>query len=402
MRRRSVDPQASTAGPPRTAPTLRPARRAVRRVAHRARSHPRPSRRPSTRSARDGARALRGRPRSRRGGRVGVGAGRRSPTSTRPTRATGARSEGALARGGALPPPRPRRAPPRRHPPTGGARPSGSRATRRRALPPDRRPTTSRRWSATSSWSVRGTRSGSSSVDSAVVGHRARELEREVGVAAGRGGDAGQHRSRRRDVEPLAHEVVQRPQRERADHQHRQPLLRERAPQPERGIVCFVCSDRREHPRRSFEPAGCELEHAARRAVEPLRVVDRDDDRPVGRERCEHAGECRRDESCLGRLVRRLAQQRRGERALLHGWQGAARLVEALADEVRQRGVRKARLRLRRARTQHAVAAPRRVLDAARPQSRLADPRRAGEHERARRLGDRVEVPSDRVQLVCP
>ena len=276
-------------------------------------------------------------------------------------RATGAQTEGDLARGRAPPPARPRTSAAAETPADTTSSGVGLESDAATSAASRAASDNESRWSATSSWSVRGTRSGSSAAESAMA--RASSSAKyglppdavAMRASTGLGGD---------DVESLAHEVVQGSHRERADDQQREPLLRQRAPQPERSLVCLVGSDRREHSRRPLEPTCCELEDAARRTVEPLRVVDRDDERPVSREPCEHAGERRCDESRVGRLVGRLAQQRCGESALLHGRQGGARLVEAHADEVRERGVRKPRLRLRRscsaARGSRAAPRPRR------------------------------------------
>ena len=103
------------------------------------------------------------------------------------------------------------------------------------------------------------------------------------------------------------------------------------------------------------ETAGCEVESEERRGVEPLEVVDRHDDRPVGGQPIEDAEHGRSDRSLVGRLGIRSTKERDLERPSLRRREPLEDAVSREADQIREPGERERRLGLRRARRQHPV-----------------------------------------------
>ena len=174
---------------------------------------------------------------------------------------------------------------------------------------------------------------------------------------------------------------------------------RERSRQPERKVVVAGRASGEQQAGASRQPAHGELERLSRRGVEPLHVVDRDEQRlPLG-ERGEHADQRRRRRACVGRVVAFAAQQRRREGALLDGRKRRAGLVEGGADEIRERRVRQRRLALRRTRLEDTDRPRLRGAHGLEPHRGLADACLALDDERDRPGVYVVEEASDERQL---
>ena len=151
------------------------------------------------------------------------------------------------------------------------------------------------------------------------------------------------------------------------------------------------------------QPTEREQERPRRRSIEPLEVVDRDEDRRV---RCE------RREDCRGRRGRPRAARQHCRRRILRS---AAPLSSARRRSVAQRrqqlvghdraeqlgdpGEGEDSLGLDRAVREDAAAACARALESRLPERRLADPRLPREHERGGRATARSRKSSiDRVR----
>ena len=99
---------------------------------------------------------------------------------------------------------------------------------------------------------------------------------------------------RQDEVEPVAQQPVKRAEAERADTKPPQPLLGQRAIEVERGGRAFVLPQRQQKRDRVLaQTAQRELEHEGGRPVEPLEVVDRDDDGLGPREHSQRSDERR-------------------------------------------------------------------------------------------------------------
>ena len=94
---------------------------------------------------------------------------------------------------------------------------------------------------------------------------------------------------------------MQRADAQRADADAFQPLIAERTVEAKRRRAAARRTQREEESdRTSLEPASGELEHARRGAVEPLDVVDRDDDRSRRSEVAEDGDRRSRDGALTG------------------------------------------------------------------------------------------------------
>ena len=111
---------------------------------------------------------------------------------------------------------------------------------------------------------------------------RAPELERVERIPARRVVKLDQRRPRKRDAEPLAQQTMRRADAQRAEPQPPQPLARKRALEPERSRLRAAAAARDENrDRRCRQPSKREREHGRRRRIQPLHVVDRNQQRPA-------------------------------------------------------------------------------------------------------------------------
>jgi hypothetical protein len=151
------------------------------------------------------------------------------------------------------------------------------------------------------------------------------------------------------------------------------------------------------------DAAGREREHLARRRVEPLEVVDRDDHRRRAGERAQQVEQPERDRVRLGRRTGGHGPQQRDlERQPLRRRQCGERLLLDPVDQVDERG--EGELRLRAARTGREYPAPTcpRGRDRRLPQRRLADAGVALENEDGGAAAGSGDEPLDRGELGDP
>ena len=137
-----------------------------------------------------------------------------------------------------------------------------------------------------------------------------------------------------------------------------------------------------------------ERDHPKGRYVEPLQVVDRDDDRRFPRHPDEQRMEAGRGGNAANRLAGLRFDARQGDlqRATLRTRE-LAEQVEVLAEQVEQTGEGELGLGLDRLRGEDRVTARQRTCANLRPDRRLADPGLALEHERRRAAVERVKEP---------
>ena len=231
---------------------------------------------------------------------------------------------------------------------------------------------------------------------------RLRHLEGEEGIASRDLRQTCQGRSSQGIAEPRPDQLVQTGEGERSGGDTLDALRRKRSRKPERELDTDGRAAGEQQAGASGQPAHGELERLPRRRVEPLHVVDRDEQRlPLG-EGGEHADQRRRRRACVCRFVALAPQQRRRESPFLDGRQRSASLVEGRADEIRERGIRQRRLALRRTRLEDAERPRLGGAHGLEPDRGLADPCFALDHERDRPGVHVVEEASDEGELRVP
>ena len=228
------------------------------------------------------------------------------------------------------------------------------------------------------------------------------QLQREERVARRRLLNTDELRPRQIEADPLSQQVVERPQAQRADRESREPIRRKRAIELHRdGRV-----GRRPHRREQADTlvtqaAERDLQHTGRRRVEPLEVVEREDDRlPLG-EHLEDVEQGQPDGSRVRSNLPGLGQQERDlERAPPQLRERGCHLVEDRCEQVGEPRERQQRLGLHAPVQQDAAEPLLGFLDTCLPQDRLADPRLAGEDERGRAILDAGQKRLDRAELL--
>src|SRR5581483_238913 len=227
------------------------------------------------------------------------------------------------------------------------------------------------------------------------------ELEGVEGVPARRLAETRQLGASELEPEPALEELVERKGSERAEPQAHEPTGREQALAVERLGDSMPLPDGHEQPDRlRAEPPQRELERSRRGGVEPLGVVERDEERaPLGHD-AKHVEHREPDRMAVWRSIPRLGDQEGDlERAPPRRKQRRSGLLEHGAEELRKTGEGKGRLRLDPAAGQDPAEAFLGFVDAGLPEDRLADPRLAREDERPRAALDAGEESSHRREL---
>ena len=141
----------------------------------------------------------------------------------------------------------------------------------------------------------------------AVFGERASDLEREQGIPERRLVDAAQELPREAQPEPLGQDPPRGAEAERADLEpsQRPPLERALESSLDTGAL-----GEQEADGLALEAAHGEVECVGGRRIEPLDVVDRDQQRLTGSQGAQRVQEAERDRVGLGRRARRLGPQK--------------------------------------------------------------------------------------------
>ena len=211
----------------------------------------------------------------------------------------------------------------------------------------------------------------------------ARDLERVEGVATRAFEDLDDGRPWQRATETDADHLVQCGDGQRGQLEVCPPLLRER--RLERFRPPAVRPHRAEDadPRVDISPKR-EGERVRRCLVEPLRIVDRNEDWLGAGEFLQGRGgrrpECAPVDPPVDRIV---PQERRRERPPLWCRQEVERGVVDVREQVDESRERERRLNARRPRDEHPPAPFGREVDARLPDGGLPDPRRAPNRERS-------------------
>ena len=133
-------------------------------------------------------------------------------------------------------------------------------------------------------------------------------------------------------------------------------------------------------------------QHARRRRVEPLDVVDGKHDRRLGSESLQCATDCNAERARIRAGIGILDEERDLERAPPRCRQRRQDALEHVLEQVAETGVSEPSLRLGRPRHEDTKSSLMRGLDAGQPDRRLSDPRGALEHECRRSLEAAVAV----------
>ena len=230
------------------------------------------------------------------------------------------------------------------------------------------------------------------------------ELERKEGISARDLVDAQQRRPRERPAEPRLQDPVQRAGTERADVLALDRFAVER--KLELGSVGATPepAGEKQPDVLALQAPQRELQGGSRRSVQPLDIVDREQDRLTLGEQVQRATDGHGQRSEVDRRARLLAEQQRGlERTPTGRFELVDHFPEYVFEQVSQPGVFDPQLDLGGARRQDAKPAVSRSLDTGEPDRRLPDPRLALQDQpRHARAGRPVEEGMDRAELVVP
>ncbi len=233
--------------------------------------------------------------------------------------------------------------------------------------------------------------------------HRPSNLEREEGVAARHPPEVGERPRRKLRVQASDQQPVDVCRRQRSEPQTAEATLGECLLEVERHSGRSLDASRDQQPNRLVrQSAGHERESALRGMVEPLHVVDPDEDRALSGERAQDA-----ERSDRHRPLQRLLpyglppQERHLERVTLWLGELAQDLVRYLGEQIAERSVGELRLRLDGSTRQHPVRAGSGSRKALLPEHRLADPDLTLQQDGGRAALDVAQEPVETAQLRC-
>jgi hypothetical protein len=247
-----------------------------------------------------------------------------------------------------------------------------------------------------------GDRQWSRGVTDGVAGvERTRELEGVERVASRDLVDAEQRRPGDDPGEPPLDDPLDRTEAQRADPKALDPLLADGVLEGGRRPALAETSRPEQQDRRLGEPADREPERVGGGRVEPLDVVDRDDERALLGQRLERAANADAERTRIDRPAGGvLDEQGDFERTPLRCRECGKRLVEHVLEEVGEPSVLEAALGLRRPRDEDARAALPRRIERRTPESGLPDPGLPLERDRRRRATG--EERPERAELIVP
>ena len=203
---------------------------------------------------------------------------------------------------------------------------------------------------------------------------RARDLQGEERIPAGRLAQAGEDRPRETRIQPDPHEFRQFAERHRVHGDPRHTLLRQRTSDTERQGRPGVSNGDQPTDPRVLEASEREHQRRRGRTIQPLHVVERDQHRIVDRRLSQHRQRSHVHRSRVGGRSLRFGSQ---ERDLQCGELRRRERPEDVAsstEQVRETGERQRRFRLSGPDRQHAPAALEGSGDTSIPECRLPHP----------------------------
>ena len=232
-------------------------------------------------------------------------------------------------------------------------------------------------------------------------GERSHDLEGEERVSPGRLVHLGQQGPRERDVEVRQHDLVQGGEIERADVEIAVALASLQLVQ-ERALEARAAREK-ETDRLASESSRRVCKRPGRCRVEPLHVVDCDQELTRGGESAQGVEQCDAHRVRIGsRPLDLLENERPRERRALAGRKRLEHLVENGIEEIAEAGEAECSLTLRRVGPQDAETGPLGRLDSGPPQGRLPHTRLALEDERRCSVGDAGDEVAERAELGVP
>jgi hypothetical protein len=225
------------------------------------------------------------------------------------------------------------------------------------------------------------------------------ELEREEGIAAGRPVQLAKRGPR----EPRAESPQNRlhcVEAERLDLNALDASRRQCSVEQERRVVALDPSRRDKAHLLGIEPAQDEADDSIGRRIDPLQVVDGNQERPDRRQPPKDAERGLRDCTWVGMVLRCFTTQECDlECAPLRSRQLVQRIVGDVIEEIDQSGEPEAGLSFRRARYEDPEPVLACLVETAGPDARLADSRLAFDQQRARPVRDGLEERERRFEL---
>ncbi len=170
------------------------------------------------------------------------------------------------------------------------------------------------------------------------------------------------------------------------------------------GAVCRRPQREQESDRMTREPAHRKLQHPSRRTVEPLDIVDRNQQRRRGGEGAEHRDGRRGDRALTGGCVAGAGPEERNlERLALRRRERRQDLRLDPVEQIRESGVRERRLHLRRCtRTAREARSARAVASPSRQSAVLPMPASPSSTHRGRPLLQGLEETAETLLLAVP
>ncbi len=204
--------------------------------------------------------------------------------------------------------------------------------------------------------------------------------------------------------EPLLQQLVERAAAERLQRQPFQHAFVQRVLEREREGRVWP------HPRgrEKADPLIAETsergpEHAGRRRIEPLQVIDCHENRPRGGKRAHDVEEGESDRAGIRRLLARLLEEEGDFQGTPpRGSEGGQRLLEHVGEKVCEGSEGKPGLRFHAAIGEDTGKEPARALDSRFPEDRLADARFAAEDQRGGAAPGMVQEGLDQAKLLLP
>ncbi len=212
----------------------------------------------------------------------------------------------------------------------------------------------------------------------------ASELQREERISARPLLDADQRLAREGPAEPVVQELVERAHAERP-HRHPPDPLRTKPRVDFRRLrsIGEPSGEQHENIVRG-KPSQGERKRARRRWVEPLDVVDGDQNRFLFAEKLHHVAHRDGERAMIDSLTRRLLSQHRDlERVPSRCRERRQGVVEDVLEQIAQSHVSEAALGLGRPRGEDAEIPPVRMLNPGEPERRLPDARFALKYKRS-------------------
>jgi len=202
-------------------------------------------------------------------------------------------------------------------------------------------------------------------------------------------------------LEPLAKDELNRPDAQRADGQLHHGAGRERLLEVGRLAPLHPPTGEQEEDGVAQAP-GRERESAPRRAVEPLDVVDRNEDGRLPGEDLEAVPDGDAQSARIDVRLRVVEEERRLERLAPGRGEHGDDVSEGMLEQVAESREGEPRLGLGRTRDQHAIPTRACQRDPRQPEGRLSDPRLALEHEGVRALHVALHEVAERRELRLP